>query len=418
MARLRSFGFEGLNCTQGSSGEGLRGQSGAGGAIVSWSTAFPRSGARSCYCFSGTSSSLIAYADLYFSPVPAAGSTTLYFRAYMWFAQIPAAANQCIFDYWTTTHVGVFLTTGGKLRLTQGVTSPVQIGSDSAATVTLSGWHRIEVAVKINSGAADDYCELLFNGVSVASTTTATLATVFSNNFNFGWCDSSHANTGMTCYVDDVALNDATGASQNTWPGDGKIVMLLPISDNAVGTGWVDGDGAGTLFGSVDNVPPVGATVPANGTQIKNLTSTATGNYDANMATYTSAGITASDTVTAIVGYCTHSEAVTAGSKNGAVAIVSNPIGGAETTFAYGLDNDSSAMNNWADTFSTWRSSWTKGEGNPSVVLGSSPVMRVGKRTATAAEVDVCAMFLYVEYTSGAAPAATPHRLALTGVGH
>jgi hypothetical protein len=33
---------------------------------------------------------------------------------------------------------------------------------------------------------------------------------------------------GTTTFFDDIAVNDPTGAEQNSWPGDGHIVLLLP----------------------------------------------------------------------------------------------------------------------------------------------------------------------------------------------
>src|SRR6266576_2199201 len=53
-------------------------------------------------------------------------------------------------------------------------------------------------------------------------------------SISFGAADTVAAT--YTAYIDDVALNDTTGANQNTWPGEGKVVLLVPTADSAKGT--------------------------------------------------------------------------------------------------------------------------------------------------------------------------------------
>lgn len=376
-----------------------------------------RSGDFAAKCDTGVSNAFDYHEfDLYSSEQ--AFDRGYYVRAYFYFTSFPNTTIG-ILTFATDVDAGaadspqgqVRITSGGVLQLWHRGSAPVQqFGSDSSA-LSLNTWYQVELYMKIGSGAADDELAARLEGVQFASTAGQTFSNHTIHTVACGWWDSG-GGASKVLYVDDVALNDDQGASQNSWPGAGKIVLLKPVSDNAVGTGWVDGDGAGTLFGSVDNSPPVGVNVAADGTQIKNLTSTATGNYDANMTSYSTAGLVSTDTITLVQAFCDHGEEASPGTKNGAIQIVSNPAQVSEDSFIYG--DDSGADGTWS---TGWRTSWGTAQYGPSVTLATSPILRVGKRTATTREVHVDAMGIYVEYNNGAVGSATTHKLALVGVG-
>jgi hypothetical protein len=386
MSRLRTIGFEvaGVSATAGAETlEGLTLNT------VTVETTTVRSGARSLKYDSGAG----VETDTTHNITTVLGRT-YFLRAYLNFPVLPASNLSVMILAVGTATVGatVVLTTTGTLQLWAG---GAQRGSDSGALST-GTWYMVEVSLNIGSGSVDS-CELRLAGASVASATALGLSDSAITNFRLGAGVTGLTAASFTLYVDDVALNDDQGASQSSWPGDGKIVALRPTSDNAVGTGWVDGDGAGTLFGSVENNPPAGTTTPADGTQIKNLTSTTTGNYDANMTTYTAAGLAAGDTVTLVQAVCDHGEGIATNTKLGALQIVSNPAQAVEDGFTYG--DDVGGVGAWPNN---WRGFFGIAQVAPSVTLGTAPVLRVGKRTASTREVEVDLMAIMVEYVPAA----------------
>jgi hypothetical protein len=388
MGRLRTIGWETAAISSGTGGQAFEEGAFVAGCSIDTTTVRSGSGALKCDSGAGNVAASVSIATKAADQIFAAG---VFGRVYVNLTNYP------------TTQVTVFRLIAGAYSLrvkldTDGTLSlwnnnVAQIGSPSAALNTAQ-WYRIELYGLIDTGSVDA-AELRLDGISIASATGQSFSDAVWDSMGIGPSIAPGANVAM--YFDDFAMNNDQGATQNTWPGEGKIVLLKPVSDNAVGTGWVDGDGAGTLFGSVDNAPPIGSATPADGTQIKNLTGTATGNYDANVTSYTSAGITATDTITVVQSFVSSAEAITTGTKLGALQIVSNPAQAVEDSFTYGGDG-TTAMG-------TWPSGWTRDYGaaqyNPSVTLGTSPVLRVGKRTNTTREVDVDCMGIYVEYIQG-----------------
>jgi len=173
--------------------------------------------------------------------------------------------------------------------------------------------------------------------------------------------------------------------------------MLLPTSVNAAGS-WTKADGTTTtnLETSVDNVPPAGvasANEAANpGASIRSAANSATDNCDLNMATYTSAGV--SGTINGVMGVVRNGEDIATGTKTGGIQIISNPTSAGESSITFG--NDLGAHGAEAGLWYTEKTIITAGTG---ITLGISPVLRVGKRTATTRVVCVDFMGIYVDYT-------------------
>lgn len=336
-----------------------------------------------------------------------ASATSYYLRVYINAASAPSSA----FTICSLAHNGagspsVRLRTDGTLEL-----KPLNAGTaatPTSGTVTDGAWHRIELGGTVGTGTGQwASSELLVDGSSVATDSTA--STVIGNAPGWGAVlTGGNAPSGYVMYFDDVAVNSSTGAAQNTYPGDGKVVLLRPISDNAVGTGWTTSGGASTgLWDNVDNTPPTGiADTTANaGHQIRNASS-ALSNYDANMTTYTSAGIGASDTVNAVVPWVWTGAPVSTGAKGGIVGLVSNPNAGTSGFGGFG-----GVTTFWSGAAAgTWPSGWiTQGPGTtmlPSVTLGTSPVLRVGINSGTASRIAMVSfMGVYVDYTPAVAAA-------------
>ncbi len=277
--------------------------------------------------------------------------------------------------------LSVRLTTAGKLQLW----AVAQQGSDSVATLTTDVWYRVEFHTQANSVGNDTF-ELKLDGTLVASATAALTASVTSLGPTFGWV--SDPGTSEVIFFDDVSLNDGTGAVNTTWVGDQKIYALFPTADSAVNT-WRDGAGGSTgLFGSVDNVPPTGVSTATSGAtnQIENAISS-TANYDATMTSYTTAGIGASDTVTAIIPVVEIGSSSTTGTDTLDHSVVSNPAIAATTSSCDIVAG-------------TYPASWSRFTGiiteNPSVTKGTAPVMQVKKNVLTTRINSCCLMAMVV----------------------
>lgn len=358
----------------------------------------PRSGAAAWKCDSaaGNTTSFIT------ANFSAAVNTSFFLRVYMNFSQLPGGTIKVV--SYESTAISARLTSAGKLQLWND-SAGTQIGSDSAATVATGSYYRIELKIQTAAGTTQiAACELQLDGVSVASTTG--LAISAPTSINIGWQAAPGAS--KVCFVDDVALNDSTGAAQTSWPGDGKIVLCVPVSDNARTTGWVTGAGGTTsLWDAVNNTPPVGVADTGTATsQIRDATSEASASYDANLTTYTAAGVGASDTVNVVIPMVATGAPVTTGSKQGLIGMASNP---AITTVALSATGTAGAF--WAGagagTYPTgWKWSFGTTTYAPSVTLGTSPVARITQVTASTRIADVCALMMYVDYTAAAITAA------------
>lgn len=103
----------------------------------------------------------------------------------------------------------------GKLQLW---TSSAQLGSDSAATMVADTWYRIELRCKIGTGAVDE-AELLLDGTQVAISTGQSFTDTALDALIFGWSGTPAANAYL--FVDDVAINDDTGGTDNGFPSAG-----------------------------------------------------------------------------------------------------------------------------------------------------------------------------------------------------
>lgn len=408
MARLFTTGFETRDTSSASFDAG-----GVGGftGTVTYDTATFRSGAASLKCDSAAGNTA---ANVIINPnLTVATGTTIYLRAYLMFSALNASTVDVeVVANFGNANFGIWMAgTANGLGLSQG---QVYLSADNhtsivglaSAVLNLNTWYRFEQAAMIGASTNDDYVEFMLNGVSLGSTTTANAGTTsFAVQAQIGWGGSPGASKQI--WVDDVAINDSTGSDQTSWPGSGKIVLLKPISDKATGANWVEGaGGTGSLFSAVKNTPPVGVAVGSatNTSQIKNVTKDTTGNYDANLTTYTTAGIAAGDTINVVHPIWNIAGSSTT-SVTHAMLLVSNPAanGGAETTAAR------------ATAAATYPSQWSwqfpaaQIVYSPSPTLGTSPVIRVGKRTSTTSAAMADFMGAYVDYT----PAVVAHSLVV-----
>jgi hypothetical protein len=284
-----------------------------------------------------------------------------------------------------------------------------QIVKATSAILAPGAWHLIEMSAKITS-TTSDVGQLRVNGTDLGTITA-----------DAGWNTipsigvAYHGSVSTNVTYDDLAINDSTGTTQNSWPDQDKLLLLKPVADNAKGTGWTT-DSAGTInfFTATASVNGIADTTANDGThQIRNATSNANSAYDAQVTDYIAAGITAADTIRAVQAVvCTGAPIVT-GAKLGTVGVVSNPAG---TMGNLGTQDTASAF--WGGTTVAvndgWKWSYGPYQAAPTVTLATKPVVRINQVTASTRIAMVDFLGLYVDYTP---PAGTTYNDSRTVIG-
>ncbi|MEX2012668.1 MAG: hypothetical protein WD970_02905, partial [Patescibacteria group bacterium] len=175
-----------------------------------------------------------------------------YFRAYIRVATAPGTLTNIMefYDSANSVQASIRMNTDRTLELWNDEDS-AQIGSDSSAIASAT-WTRLEIRLNCSStcaGSGSATLDARINGSSFASSSVVnhangvmTLRTgvLTSTTADFSW--------------DDIALNQAIGTNQNSWPGEGKIVHLRPSSDDGTNNTWTNG------FEQVNDVTPNDAT--------------------------------------------------------------------------------------------------------------------------------------------------------------
>lgn len=264
-------------------------------------------------------------------------------------------------------------------------------------------WYRLELRVNGAVSGADT-AEFRMDGVSIATTSADDMFTGAPTQAAVGCAGAlGGTDTGFVVYADDVAFNDDQGSAQNTWPGEGRVVLLLPTSDNSAGS-WRAGSAGsasanGALFNGIDNTPPVGtASALAVTAGISNAISGATNpNGDFNMTAY-SVAAPAATSVKLVQPIVVHGEDISTGTKTGTFNIVSNP-NTATTNVAQGGSNQFGPAAGGA--VGTYLTNWVIQLGpityDPSVTLATAPVMRITKTDTGTRAADVCFMGILAE---------------------
>lgn len=338
-------------------------------------------------------------------PTGIVNGTTYFMRAYVRFVTLPDADDYILGQGSSgATRSGIGFTTSGgvnHLVLRTGTIASYEPAAATDTEVKTGIWYLVEYSFKYDTGALDDFTFRL-NGVTVVTQTGLNITDSPSALCYLGFMNGA---TLGTVVFDDVAINDSSGSDQNSWPGEGRVALLKPISDNAGGTGWVLGANTalgGNGFGSLDNTPPLGVADLAVGSdpkQIRNATAAANSNYDANLTTYTTAGIGATDKVNVVQPLVATAAPVTTSAKAGTIGIASNP---AISNVALSATGTPGAF--WqGNTAGTWPTGWKWSLGTttyaPSVTVGTSPVARVTQVTSSTRIAMVCALGMYVDYT-------------------
>lgn len=333
-------------------------------------------------------------------PRAAAGGLRAVFQGLRFWLRVdalPSANTAIMLESGGTAIVRLTLNTTGTLTVTPngGTTTAT---STSALTADAT-YHRIELDAGWNAGAG---VRVYVDGVEWASVSTGTVTT--GTALDVGVITS--ATTDL--YFDDiVAFSDDLGGV--TWP-DWKVVLLKPTADSNRGN-WTGG-AAGTtnLWDALNNAPPVGLTAGSD-TDTSQIQNAVSATYPATAAqlgqftcqSYLAGGIGSSDTIRAVQAVCNHGEGIATGTKPGGVFIVSNPAQGTlGDWFDYG--DDAGACGTWPFTTAGtptrgWFTAAATPVANPSVTLGTQPVVGVQKDVASTREGHVAFAGIYVVYS-------------------
>lgn len=274
MARLFSSGFE-LGTT--TDRVEFKNES----ASLTLSTTTVRSGTYAARCSSLSSGSRNGAV---FSRSTVAASGPYYWRFYLYIATGPSATN-AIFsingtvDTLSSPIASICLNSDLSLRLTD---EDGTIGSDSSP-LSLNIWYRIEMGYNGTPSSGSHVLNARIDGTEFAASTTRSLSSGICS-WGVGGNLKSEAQTTGDWFFDDCAMNDSTGAAQNSYPGDGSIIHMHPSAD---------GDNNDALSGTWADVSEV---TPDDVTTIAVIDDN-TDLFDVNCQTSASAGIGSSDTI-------------------------------------------------------------------------------------------------------------------------
>lgn len=177
------------------------------------------------------------------------------------------------------------------------VTNGSNVGYTSASSYPVNTWVLIEVHFKLHSSSGvievkmDGNLQYSFTGNTLQSY-PSTVGTLYVPNSNSG-----------QFYVDDLALNDTTGGSDNSWCGEGYVISIAPNAAGDVNDFTNSGATSQTNnYSYVDEIPPSGGTdyVYSSNTADKDLYNI--GTYDFSGYTITRAFVEARAKSSAAVG--------------------------------------------------------------------------------------------------------------------
>ena len=126
--------------------------------------------------------------------------------------------------------------------------NPVEV-ANAGITIAEDTWYLIEIHVLLDD-LAGRY-EVFIDGVQYIDYTGDTIPAACGTADNIYWSGNGYC----TIYLDDLALNDTTGLSDNTWCGDGIVVKMYP-DGNGAHNNWTNSVGTSVNnFLYVDDFP-------------------------------------------------------------------------------------------------------------------------------------------------------------------
>jgi len=391
-ARLWSTGFELQSVT---SGVDL----GTGVDAIAISTTTKRSGAASLSCPTGGD---------YFSFTFSAASPTVdhFLRFYLNIAGYPTTAIGKIFEiraFDGTNTASIKLNTNGTLELWNENTggTAAQVGNDSSA-LNLDTWYRIEMAFDY-IGASDNVLTAYIDGVQFA-TGNDVGGTADQPVVMYLGAIGSTINGGI--FIDDVAINDSSGAVQTGLPGVGSIVYLWPNAAGDTDTSTSTPNG----WQQVDESP-----TPDDDTSVAWLDD-ANDMLDVNFQSSASAGINSYDNITLVQGGI-REKANTAASENWQLGFKSQSNGTVQSGTLTLHDDITWKTNGDVIPRNYKLTSYTDPQAGGAWTSSLLDTMQLRASTTDATpDVGISTLWALVEYTAGTPPAAAKQLVNLKGM--
>lgn len=353
-----------------------------------YSTAQARTGTRSIRCnvASGSQSYFVS------------GSYGGWMNIGVRFATIPSS---------TRVFAGVEQIGGCNLRITSTgyveVYNYTTLVGTSSVQLAVDTWYWIGYRLTVGTSVV----LLQIDGVDQV---TGTITSATNGQLGFNKSETGAADV----YFDDLVV------SNSDFVAPSKVALLLPISDYSRAALWTNGGGGTTnLYDAVNNVPPAGLATETATSQIEHAGGAPDTSeyYEANMTTYTTAGVGASDTVIALQGLVVWGEDSGTGTKLLDYGGTYNPgfIGESGVDVSAG-DGSGATLNYGAGPPDYWnerRSAITTTglEIGSYISLSESPTMWVNRPETASRVASVCFMGMYVAWTPAAAANPLPLRV-------
>lgn len=206
-------------------------------------------------------------------------------------------------------------------------------------SITPDQWNRLEVFYNTTPADGSEVLTVRQNGSTELTSSAVTFTTKTVNLLSQGLYNGSAGTyADGIVYFDDIAVNDAQGDGQNSWAGDGKVVILVPTG--AGSSNCTTGD-----WSMVNEIPPSN-TATSGATMCELDTTTSTAYFD--MTDSSTAGIDSYDTISWVTPRVRVREEA-AGTSNYGMAIAS-ASGGTATTSALTDAGNATARTNPVST--------------------------------------------------------------------
>ena len=199
-------------------------------------------------------------------------SGTYYLRTYWRTGTAAPASDTTVFyninSAATAGGLEVLLRTGSVLRLRNPTTTTTV---DSTATIVADTWYRIEAEHVLSDTVGSITMRLYSDSNVLLDTISITGQDTMTTNIRSWHFGKAGANAPVYSY-DDIAINDTTGSFQTSWPGIGKIAMLVPNADTSIT--WENEAAGAATFTKIDDLPGTPDDVTTYNTEIVTLNST------------------------------------------------------------------------------------------------------------------------------------------------
>lgn len=335
---------------------------------------------------------------------PLGSQTNVYIRTYVYVEELPNNVDAVVYLSGATSGgVSIFsvqlYNDSGTLT---GIAYYNDFASSSSAFTTnlaFDEWLCLEIHFDSTPANGSEVLEVRVNGDTVVNLNSLNFASKALGLYNFGIFNGTGGaiNTEVV-YFDDIAVNDTSGSTNNSWCGEGKIVAAVP---SAAG----DNDPTAGTFASVNEIPATDtATSSANRIELDNNGTIA----DFNITDTATLGINSYDTINAILVLVRLREEAAA-TTSYQLRIKSASGGSVTSTTAADAGNATVRTNpNGTTAFGRLLISET----DPTTGIAWTPTgtnsldnAQIGISSGTANDIWATAMAAMVDYTEGTPPA-------------